>query len=361
MHFLNFHIIQPVPFSCLNRDDMGSPKTSVFGGMTRGRLSSQSQKKAARTVFEAETGADLTFRSRLTPLMIEEKALPLLEQMGYEVDDDAKKKVRKEATTQIKRLTDNPKADGEDDGMSKTLVWLAEREIDEAARKIAKKVTGEEPEPLVNSTTGSLTIAAFGRMMAARPDLELEGASQVGHAMMTHETTTEVDYFTAVDDLQAEFEGDAGAGHLNLAEYTSGVFYRWFSLDRDQLRATWEDIDRDDAHDRLTALVQAMILTLPSGRQASTAPHTLPVAVVAEESTQPLTMVAAFERAVPPSSEGFIGASIDAFMKYREQAHAFSPSRFGRARVAEAAPNRPVKGSLDEVVNFAATWLRESS
>ena len=39
--YVDFHILQTVPPSCINRDDTGSPKTAVYGGVLRARVSSQ--------------------------------------------------------------------------------------------------------------------------------------------------------------------------------------------------------------------------------------------------------------------------------------------------------------------------------
>ena len=35
--YVDLHVIQTVPPSCINRDDTGSPKTAVYGGATRAR------------------------------------------------------------------------------------------------------------------------------------------------------------------------------------------------------------------------------------------------------------------------------------------------------------------------------------
>lgn len=42
--FLDMHIIQTLPPSNINRDDTGSPKTALYGGVRRARVSSQSWK-----------------------------------------------------------------------------------------------------------------------------------------------------------------------------------------------------------------------------------------------------------------------------------------------------------------------------
>src|SRR5438046_2952504 len=48
MKLIELHILQSFPVSCLNRDDVGSPKTAEFGGVNRARISSQCLKRAVR-------------------------------------------------------------------------------------------------------------------------------------------------------------------------------------------------------------------------------------------------------------------------------------------------------------------------
>ena len=52
--YVDFHVLQTVPPSCVNRDDTGSPKTAVYGGATRARVSSQAWKHAIRKMFIEE-------------------------------------------------------------------------------------------------------------------------------------------------------------------------------------------------------------------------------------------------------------------------------------------------------------------
>lgn len=49
--YVDVHVLQNVPPSCVNRDDTGSPKTAVYGGTTRARVSSQAWKRAVRRMF----------------------------------------------------------------------------------------------------------------------------------------------------------------------------------------------------------------------------------------------------------------------------------------------------------------------
>lgn len=50
MKLIELHILQSFPVSCLNRDDVGSPKSAVFGGVPRARISSQCLKRASRVL-----------------------------------------------------------------------------------------------------------------------------------------------------------------------------------------------------------------------------------------------------------------------------------------------------------------------
>ena len=56
--YIDIHIIQNLPPSCVNRDDSGSPKSAVYGGVRRLRVSSQSWKRAARLYFNNLLDAD---------------------------------------------------------------------------------------------------------------------------------------------------------------------------------------------------------------------------------------------------------------------------------------------------------------
>lgn len=50
--FVDIHVLQTLPPSNPNRDDTGAPKTAMFGGVRRMRISSQAIKRAVRKDFE---------------------------------------------------------------------------------------------------------------------------------------------------------------------------------------------------------------------------------------------------------------------------------------------------------------------
>lgn len=49
--YVDFHVLQTVPPSCVNRDDTGSPKTALYGGATRARLLSGVETGNTADVF----------------------------------------------------------------------------------------------------------------------------------------------------------------------------------------------------------------------------------------------------------------------------------------------------------------------
>ena len=64
--FLQLHLLTAYGPSNLNRDDTGRPKSAIFGGVSRLRISSQSLKRAWRTseIFAITLGERLGKRTR---------------------------------------------------------------------------------------------------------------------------------------------------------------------------------------------------------------------------------------------------------------------------------------------------------
>ena len=59
-NYLTIHSLTALPWHNLNRDDRGLPKQVREGGKTRGRLSSQSLKRAIRVAYELDSFTDGT-------------------------------------------------------------------------------------------------------------------------------------------------------------------------------------------------------------------------------------------------------------------------------------------------------------
>ena len=73
-------------------------------------------------------------------------------------------------------------------------------------------------------------IALFGRMVADDKAMNVDASCQVAHSISTHPLDTEVDYFTAVDDLK-ETDDDAGAAMIDQVELNGSCHYRYLNID----------------------------------------------------------------------------------------------------------------------------------
>ena len=60
---IEFHILQSFPVTCLNRDDVGAPKTAIVGGANRARVSSQCWKRQVRLTLK-DFGIKLATRTK---------------------------------------------------------------------------------------------------------------------------------------------------------------------------------------------------------------------------------------------------------------------------------------------------------
>ena len=74
--YIDFHVIQTVPPSCVNRDDTGRPKTAIYGGVNRARVSSQSWKHSMRAMFtDIFSDEKLGFRTKHSVRLIDRKSV----------------------------------------------------------------------------------------------------------------------------------------------------------------------------------------------------------------------------------------------------------------------------------------------
>ena len=305
------HMLKNYPPTNLNRDDTGSPKTCVFGGVTRGRISSQCLKRSWRTseLFRTEVGAEkLGVRTRKFPAQVAEKLL----EMGVAPE-------LVEAVTP--RLTGFGNKEGKEtkDGTETAQVILfAPQDIEAAAEAVkgkldacktvkdAEKLKAKELQEAVSGADVrpiTLDIALFGRMVTCDAFRDVEASMQVAHAVSTNRVSVESDYFTAMDDLiRGGTEDDKGAAMIGDIDYNASCYYLYASLDTDALRENLRYSDDADEIVRKTvpALLRTMAFTNPSGKQNSFAGHVLPSAVMIECKTQkvPVSMVNAFVKPV---------------------------------------------------------------
>ncbi|MCP2297595.1 CRISPR-associated protein, Cse4 family [Nocardia amikacinitolerans] len=300
--FVDVHILQTVPPSNINRDDTGSPKTAVYGGVRRARVSSQAWKRATRTMFrELVDPATLGVRTKRVVELVAER-------IGTAVDDPAAAAAEVIKAAGIKLEKPAAKKKGKEEGavdpvdlleQSKYLLFLSAAQIDRLAQlAIDTATTGVSDKAAAKAAANgadSIDVALFGRMVADSADLNVDAAAQVAHALSVHSVNNEFDYFTAVDDRAPE--DNAGAGMIGVVEFNSSTLYRYATVNVGQLAKNLGDSEATVV--AVANFLTAFVRSMPTGKQNTFANRTLPDAVVVSVRTdQPVNLVTAFESPV---------------------------------------------------------------
>ncbi|MBN3933038.1 type I-E CRISPR-associated protein Cas7/Cse4/CasC [Streptomyces verrucosisporus] len=323
---LDVHVLQTVPPSNLNRDDTGSPKTAVYGGVRRARVSSQAWKRATRRSFDDLLDpAELGVRTKRVAELLADRIKPALPDLS-----DAERLALAAETVQVatgskievpKRKAESAKKKGEEEPApeSSYLMFLSSRQLDGLAalaaegaddiKKFLKDKGNKARAKQIADTRHSVDIALFGRMVADSTDINVDAATQVAHAISVHAVENESDYYTAVDDHNTDAE--PGAGMIGTVDFNSATLYRYAAVDVDLLRRNLGKGLREDesAAEPVRRAVQAFlhgfVASLPTGKINTFGNHTLPDAVIVKlRSTRPVSFVAAFEEPVTADLTG---------------------------------------------------------
>ena len=373
--FVELHMIQNFAPSCLNRDDTNAPKDCEFGGYRRARISSQCLKRAIRMnpEFSEVIGQECSNRTKLVlgdlARMVEgegkdseearETAKVVLESLFGKMKDDSRTKVLlflgKNELNTIKEVL----MEYWDD-----LASGAKGKIEKAAKEASKKI-----ENALKQGPLSPDIALFGRMMAEKPELNKDAASQVAHAISTHATNMEMDFYTAVDDLQTGEE--TGAGMMGTVEFNSSCFYRYANVDVGQLLTHFNG-DKDLVVKTVEGFIRASVAAIPTGKQNSMAAHNLPymVLVTFRKKSQPWSLANAFVTPVKPTlKQNLVESSIlaldrhlgDMLKMYATQ----KPDYMGYAKLGDTKllvldEKGSPQGSFEELIDNVRGLLNDS-
>jgi len=314
--YVDIHVLQTVPPSCVNRDDTGSPKTAIYGGATRARVSSQSWKKAVRDFFRENVKKELLgIRTKqIINLVADEiiktgqtdepelKAERALEAAGLKFKE-------KEKTTEALFFVS--------DAQVKALAELTIEEPEVVAKKPSKEIKAKAKQALKEAP--GLEVALFGRMVASEPYLNTDACAQVAHSISTHKVMTEYDYFTAVDDLIPE--DNTGASHIGTVEFNSSTLYRYATVAAHEL-CKYLQMDTPKA---IAWFVDAFARSMPTGKQNTFANRTTPDAIMVTLRTdQPINLVGAFEKPVQAGSAkdmGYVEPSQKALVQHAKRVY----------------------------------------
>lgn len=312
---IDIHALQALPPSLINRDDTGAPKSAVYGGVPRQRVSSQAWKRAIRKYFESEIDAEsVGDRSKRLPEKIARKVqehegwdaeraqkevAELFKAAGIKTEVDAKR---------IKSLKDSEETTEEELAaaqypQTKYLLFLSPHQIERAAEAIVsadgEKIKKKDALEILD-TQHSVDMALFGRMVADDAAYNVDAAVQVAHALGIHASAPEFDYFTAVDDLAEEGE-ETGAGMIGTVQMMSSTLYRYATVNLDGLTQNLDSAE--NAKQAAVNFVDAFIKSMPTGKINTFANQTMPELIyIAVRDTRPVSLVTAFEEPVEPTT-----------------------------------------------------------
>lgn len=310
------HMLKNYPPVNLNRDDSGAPKSCIFGGGARGRVSSQCLKRSWRTsplLAEAVGAENLGARTRKLPELVAAK----LADMGVS---------QEYIDILLPKLSGFGNKEGKENGKGNytaQVVFYAPEDISAVAEAVkekldacasAKAVKALKAKDLQDAVNGAevrpvtLDMALFGRMVTSNAFRDVEASMQVAHAISTNKLNMESDYFTAMDDLlSGDTMEESGSGMIGETDYNASCYYIYASLDTDILRENLKYTPDSEALIRkaIPALIRTMALTNPSGKQNSFAGNILPSAILVEckEEKVPVSMVNAFAKPVKPEKD----------------------------------------------------------
>jgi len=370
---IEYHILQSFPVTCLNRDDVGAPKTAIVGGNTRARVSSQCWKRQVRLAMH-DFGIPHGSRTKLISLLIENAC----KEKGA-TDEQAKVCGDKFEQVFIKKKEDKkPKKakEGEEAGSNEnvpssqektdTLLFLSPNEASVIADAFASK--NFEPDAVIINKdtkkqakeiaallspyfgkTDAYDIALFGRMVAQAAELNIEAAASFSHAISTHKVSNEVEFFTALDDLSEE----TGSAHMGSLEFNSATYYRYISLDLGQL---WQIIGSENLAAAVDNFTKALFLAVPSARQ-TTQSGASPWEFAKIYIRKGQRLQVPFETAVKAKDGGYLQPSITALTDYLTHKEKLAGSLFGKQK--EFTFGEDSSFSIDNLVSELTGYVVE--
>ena len=375
---IEIHMLKNYPSTNLNRDDMGAPKSCVFGGVQRARISSQCLKRSWRVspLFQKEMEGHLGMRTRKMPqlvasrlgemgvaeellLIIEKKLTGFANKGGKENDLGITNQIVIYSPEDIQAIADVVKAEIDAGKTAKQLEKLKATEIE-------KMVKNAETRPV------SLDIALFGRMVTSPAFADVEASMQVAHAFSTNRVVMETDFFTAMDDM-INGQEDLGSGMMGDVDYNSSCYYIYASLDTDKLSENLQHTDDAEKliHEAVPALLRAMAYSNPSGKQNTFAGNVLPSAVLVEckDYPIPVSYANAFVEPVKATADkDLVLNSIDALKKHMQLTVRDFPALAAAKRIwfsaggkAPFAEDSAVinAGNYDELIKKVGTAMDE--
>lgn len=344
--FIQIHTLTGYSSVLLNRDDSGMAKRIEYGSGVRTRTSSQFAKRKMRTSTSASSLLDigglgvrskLLFRKPIAEALIDEglaadqvvpvtlAVMDLLYAPGEKAKANRKKAQEAEESADEDAAKDQLAILERDEllifGVSeiefikniiRNIISSTEEggESDYSKAAAAYFKENDTKKTLRNMPNDSLDIAAFGRMVTGDSLSTVDAAVHVAHAISVHAQQSEVDFFTAVDDLKDRGQGDdAGGGHLGETEINSPLLYGYYVVDFDLLKSNLSGVDNPE---EVSAKVVSRILNLAAtsivgAKKGGTAPYSTADFIMVEITDEaPRSLAEAFRDPARPTVDAAV-------------------------------------------------------
>lgn len=336
---VELHIIQNFAPSNLNRDDSNTPKDCEFGGYRRARISSQCIKRSVRrhAAFAdavRSAGGEVGIRTkrlktRLLELLVDKHGKPaaeaekaassIVDLLGFKLGDAEKTEyLLYLGEGEVKELANI--AISAWDGLTTLEIGKEKKKKDappEALKQAQDALKSVVAKARKEARSYAADIALFGRMVADNKNMNVDAACQVAHALSTHKVEMEMDYFTAIDDLQPG--EDSGSDMIGVVEFNSSCFYRYSAIDLNKLNENL-GLNSDLLAATVKGYIDASVKAVPTGKQNSMAAQNPPgyVRVLVRQDGFPWSLANAFQKPVYASRENgsLEEVSIAEFEKY---------------------------------------------
>lgn len=317
--FVQIHTLTSYHAALLNRDDVGLAKRIPFGDAPRLRVSSQCLKRHWRAALAQDTGLPGAIRSRQ---FFAREILPRL--VAADLPEDLARRLTRRL---MEKLIDGGTEDGESLAL-KQAVLFGKPEADYLVALLEKCAAAGDGDAAIGALDahfkaekknlkamlrqagyGNLFAgiegALFGRFVTSDVLARSDAPVHVAHAFTVHPLDTEVDYFTAVDELNRINE--PGAAHAGDMELGSGLFYGYVAVDIPLLVSNfcgcdirdWRNQDAATPRAVLRHLIRAIATVSPGAKLGATAPYAYSEFVLLEAGhQQPRSLANAYLQAL---------------------------------------------------------------
>jgi CRISPR system Cascade subunit CasC len=376
--FVQIHSLRDYSTALPNRGQDGLAKRTIYGGIERQRISSQSFKAAMRdnpTLMRTDPDGNITddtmknLAERLglgmsvrSALIGERKVVPALKSRGFNERDaqawsdaimglwraagaklDADTPIvvgEKEISALADACDALAKAEQKPEGLRKLIE--SQRELGKASPDAQRAI---ESMRALSSNTG-LDGALFGRFATGIAVNNIDSAVHVAHLVTVHPLFSVTDFFSVQDLLKTGEGEDRGGSHINTAELTSGLFYGYVVVDIRQLDMNFAALTKQQRASIVGWLVRAVAQVEPAAKLGSTAPYSgLRELMVEIGRRQPRSLIGAFERAVEATHDRTLSEEA----RHRLEQHASEMDKLMGAPSYRSTLRQHAKGSFPAV------------